>query len=97
MIALIVAAAVVAVAVIALWPPTPAALRRFVQRFVGFASVLPRAKHNRLDLIGWLARRPALFGAVNAYEAAVLASNGVETRLKYLAVLKTSSLAGCPF
>jgi hypothetical protein len=42
-------------------------------------------------------RRPALLAAVSAYETAVLVSNRVEPRLKYLASLKTSSITGCPF
>lgn len=35
--------------------------------------------------------------AINGYELATLVSNRVDVRLKYLAVMKTSSLTGCPF
>ena len=44
-----------------------------------------------------LRKRPALMLAVGAYEAALIASDRVEPRLKTLASLKTSSLIGCPF
>lgn len=84
------------VAVVLLWPPTPKALGRFTRRLFGYARILPRAKRNRIDLARWLVRRPALFAAVYAYEA-VLVTNGVDPRLKYLASLKASSLAGCPY
>jgi alkylhydroperoxidase family enzyme len=44
-----------------------------------------------------LARRPALLAATGGYELATLASNQLEPRVKYLAVLKTSSRIDCPF
>jgi hypothetical protein len=83
--------------VVALWPPTPRALGRLARRLLGYTKILPRAKRNRTDYLRWLVRRPALFAAVNAYEASFLAGNGVDLRLKYLASLKASSLTGCPF
>jgi hypothetical protein len=62
-----------------------------------YARVLPTAKRNRLDLIRFLARRPALLAAVGGYEAAVLVSSRVDNRTKALASVKTSSLVGCPY
>jgi hypothetical protein len=35
--------------------------------------------------------------ATSGYELATLASNRLDLRVKYLAVLKTSSWIGCPF
>ena len=64
---------------------------------MGYARLLPRASRNRTDLLRYLIRRPVLLAAVGGYEAAILASNRVDPRLKYLAVVKASSLAGCPF
>jgi hypothetical protein len=62
-----------------------------------YAKILPRAKRHRLDLIRYLARRPALLMAVGGYEAAVLASSRVDNRIKALAAVKASSLVGCPY
>ena len=59
--------------------------------------VLTRARRNRFDLLRFLVRRPALLGAVAAYETGLLVSSRAETGLKLLAQLKTSSLIGCPF
>src|SRR6266699_4932284 len=70
---------------------------RLVRRLSAYLRVMPRARSNRTDLLRYLIRRPALLAAVGAYETAVLVSNRVDPRLKYLAMLKTSSLAGCPF
>jgi hypothetical protein len=44
-----------------------------------------------------VAKQPPLLGAVSLFELALLATNRVDARLKYLAVLKASSLVGCPF
>ena len=87
----------IVVLVLALWPPTPKALGRFLKRLGSYALVLPKAKRNRTYVMGWLGRRPSLLAANQAYETAVLLANGTDTRLKYLAGLKASSLAGCPF
>ena len=70
---------------------------RFLRRLWAYARILPGARRNRADLLRYLVRRPALLAAVGTYEAAILASNRVEPRLKYLAVVKASSIAGCPF
>lgn len=85
------------VLVLALWPVTPRALGRLARRASAYLKIAPRARRNRTDYVRWLVRRPALFAAVSAYENAVLVSNGVEPRVKYLASLKASSLTGCPF
>ncbi len=79
------------------WPPTPRAIGRLAERFVGEIGVLAKAKRNRTDLLRWIVRRPALFVLNSAGETAQLAMNGVDARLKALAGVKTSSLAGCPF
>jgi alkylhydroperoxidase family enzyme len=64
---------------------------------MAYLRIARDARRNRTDLYRWLVRRPALLGAVNGYEFAILISNRVEPRLKYLAALKASSLVGCPF
>jgi len=70
---------------------------RLLRRLRAYAQIAPRGRRNRADALRYLIRRPALLAAIGAYEGAVLASNRVDPRLKYLAVLKASSLAGCPF
>jgi hypothetical protein len=70
---------------------------RLVQRLRGYAHILPRARRNRTDLLRYLIRRPALLAAIGSYEGAVLVSNRVDPRLKYLAVVKASTVTGCPF
>lgn len=70
---------------------------RTLRKMIAYARVLPRARRNRLDAMRYLIRRPALLGAVAAYEGAVLFSNRVDGRVKALAQVKTSSLIGCPF
>jgi hypothetical protein len=68
-----------------------------VSKVRAYASVLPRAKRNRTELVGLYVRRPALGLGVGAMEAAQLANGKVDMRLKALASLKTSSRIGCPF
>jgi len=70
---------------------------RLLQRLRAYGHVLPRGRRNRSDLTKYLIRRPALFAAVSVYETATLLSNRVDLRLKYLAGMKASTLAGCPF
>lgn len=70
---------------------------RLLKRLAAYGPVLRRAKRNRADLLRYLVRRPAILGAVGAYEAAVMFSNRVDTRVKYLASTRASSLIGCPF
>jgi hypothetical protein len=42
-------------------------------------------------------KRPTILAAVSTYETALLVSNRIDGRLKALAMLKASSLIGCPF
>lgn len=72
-------------------------LGRFVKRLIGEIRVLSRAKRNRTDFLAFEMRRPALFVYNSAAEMAQLAMNGVDPRLKALAGVKASSMAGCPF
>lgn len=71
--------------------------RRVIVKLLAYARVLPRARRNRLDLMGRLARRPAIAAADISYEVAALVSSSVDARLKYLASAKVSSRIGCPF
>ena len=72
-------------------------MSKLAKKLRAYASVLPKAHRNRLDLVRFLARRPALLVAVGSYEAAVMASSRADNRTKVLAAVKTSSLIGCPF
>ena len=66
-------------------------------KILAYAKVLPKARRNRLDLMGYLARRPAILLAVGGYEAATFVSGRVDSRVKALASVKASSMIGCPF
>ena len=70
---------------------------RLARKLRAYAGVLPRARRNRTDLMGWMVRRPALLGAIGAYETAVVLSNRIDPRVKTLATLKASMRTGCPF
>jgi len=70
---------------------------RLVRKVLAYARVLPKGTRNRTDLLRFLFRRPALLAAVGIYETAILLSSSVDSRLKYLAALKASTLTGCPF
>ena len=70
---------------------------RLLRKLWVYARVLPRARRNRTDLMAWMGRRPALLGAIGAYESAVVVSNRLDPRVKALASLKASMQAGCPF
>jgi alkylhydroperoxidase family enzyme len=72
-------------------------MKSFVAKAAAYARVLPRARRNRLDLVRFLARRPAILAGVGAYEAGLFASSRVDNRTKALAVVKASGLIGCPF
>jgi hypothetical protein len=50
-----------------------------------------------VEALRHLVRRPALATAAGGYELAVLVSNSVDPRLKYLATLKAAGRIGCPF
>lgn len=56
-----------------------------------------RPRRNRLGVMAHLWRRPAMAAAFSGYEVAVLASNRVELRTKYLAIVRASSRIGCPW
>jgi hypothetical protein len=60
-------------------------------------QIAPRGRRSATDALRYLIRRPALLAAIGGYETALLASNRVDPRLKQLAVLKASSIIGCPF
>jgi hypothetical protein len=61
-----------------------------------YRRVFARAKSTP-GFVRLLRRRRALMLAVGAYESALFLSGSVDTRIKTLAQLKTSSLVGCPF
>ena len=63
-----------------------------------YSKIFARTRYRRVpDLLRLLLKRPAILAAVGTYETAYLLSGRVESRLKTLALLKTSSLIGCPF
>jgi hypothetical protein len=70
---------------------------RLLRKLWVYARVLPRARRNRNDLTRWMVRRPALLGAIGAYESAVMVSNRLDGRVKAFASLRASMQAGCPF
>ena len=70
---------------------------RTLRKLAAYGRVLPRARRNRTDLLGWMVRRPLLLSAIGTYESAVVFSNRTDLRLKLLATLKTSTRTGCPF
>jgi hypothetical protein len=70
---------------------------RLLHRFAAYFRTMAKAKRNKNDLTRYIVRRPALAAAIAGYETAILVSNRVEPRLKYLASVRTSSLIGCPF
>jgi hypothetical protein len=69
-----------------------------LDRLRAYGKVFTHARYRRVpDLLRLLAKRPAILAGVGAYETALLASSRVENRLKVLAMIKASSLVGCPF
>jgi alkylhydroperoxidase family enzyme len=63
-----------------------------------YGKVFVRTRVRRVpDLLRLLVKRPAILAAVGAYETALLMSSRVDGRLKALAMLRASSLIGCPF
>ncbi len=64
----------------------------------GHGKVFARGRYRGApDLLRLLLKRPAILAGVGGYETALLVSGRVESRLKALAQIKTSSLVGCPF
>ena len=72
-------------------------MSRVLDRMRAYGRVLPRARRNRTDLLRYLVRRPALLLAVGTYETALVTTGRLDNRVRGLAMLKTSSLIGCPF
>jgi hypothetical protein len=70
---------------------------KLLARLRAYARVLGKANRNQSDLTKHLVRRPAIGAAVAVYETAVLFSNRLDARPKYLATTRVSSLIGCPF
>ena len=70
---------------------------RLLAKIRAYAKVMPRARRNRTDLLRFLWRRPAILAAVGTYETAAFLSNRVDSRVKFLATTRVSSLIGCPF
>jgi hypothetical protein len=72
---------------------------RVLRRMRAYAGIIRRGRLSpaTAEALGRLARRPALLTANAGYEVAVLVSNRVDPRLKYLATLKASGRIGCPF
>lgn len=70
---------------------------RLLLRLRAYARIMRKATRNQTDATKYLVRRPAIMAAVGVYEAAVLFSNRVDVRAKYLAGMRASSLIGCPF
>jgi hypothetical protein len=68
-----------------------------LRKLLTYSRVLRRGNRNQGDLLGYLWRRPALFLAVQGYEAAVLVSSSVPTQLKALAQTRAAGRIGCPF
>lgn len=70
---------------------------RLLRRLAAYFRIMRKATRNQADATKYLVRRPAIMAAVTAYETAVLFSNRVDLRAKYLAGVRASSLIGCPF
>jgi hypothetical protein len=70
-------------------------VKRLARRVAAYRKLRPR--RNTTDATKYLARSPLVGAAVGFYEGAILFSNKVDTRAKYLATVYTSSLIGCPF
>lgn len=70
---------------------------RALHRLWAYLRVFSQAKRNRVDLYGWLIRRPLLLLSTGFHEFALMFSNRMEPRLKELAELKTAGLINCEF
>jgi alkylhydroperoxidase family enzyme len=69
-----------------------------LEKVLAYGKVFVRTRVRRVpDLLRLLVRRPTILAAVGTYETALLVSNRIDGRLKALAMLKASSLIGCPF
>ncbi len=70
---------------------------RALRRLWAYISVFAQAKRNRMDLYGWLIRRPLVLASTGFHEFGLMFSNRMEPRLKELAELKTAGLINCEF
>lgn len=70
---------------------------RLLRRLRAYGRLFRRPLRNKTDLLKYLVRRPAVLAAVGAYETAVMLSNKLDVRVKYLASTRASSLIGCPY
>ena len=69
-----------------------------LEKVSAYGKVFVRTRVRRVpDLLRLLVKRPTILAAVGTYETALLVNNRVDGRLKALAMLKVSSLIGCPF
>ena len=69
-----------------------------LEKVSAYGKVFARIRVRKIpDLLRLLIKRPTILAAVATYETALLASSRVDGRLKALAMLKASSLIGCPF
>jgi AhpD family alkylhydroperoxidase len=63
-----------------------------------YRAILPALrKSDRRDLLVWLRRRPQILVGTLAYEAALVTSGRMDSRLKALAELKAAALVNCEF
>ena len=70
----------------------------FLDKLRAYGKTLASARYDEApDLLRLLLKRPAMLMGISAYETALLVSSKVDSRLKMLASIKTSSLVGCPF
>lgn len=68
-----------------------------IRKLIAYPKVLARGNRNKTDLLRYLWRKPALFAAIQSYEAAVLISSSVSSELKSLAQIRAAGRIGCPF
>jgi hypothetical protein len=69
-----------------------------LDKILAYCKVFARTRVRRVpDLLRLLVKLPTILAAVGTYETALLVSNRIDDRLKALAMLKASSLIGCPF
>src|SRR5215217_8273013 len=67
-------------------------------KLLAYGRTFARARYKRVpDILRLLVKRPTILAGVCVYETALLASGRVDNHLKVLAMIKASSLIGCPF
>lgn len=70
---------------------------RTLRRTWGHLRVVAKARRNRGDLMGWLARRPQLALGTGVFETALLGCGRTDSALKQLVSAKTAMLVNCEF